>query len=141
MNGQTSGRRYELSVSNFDIVAKGAPATPSAADDQIFEFGECCHVAHLALSNKSGPDRIPSPSHQRVRVRLEKNEWCLPTGEDAFCAKSISAGSTERLDDSIPFHIEFPPACSFRPAGTTTEFATQDLGPNPSFDFDPSMPI
>ena len=52
-------RRYVLSVAAFDVVAKGSPATPSAASDQIYEFGECCHVQGVKIANRPGSGRAP----------------------------------------------------------------------------------
>ena len=33
---------------------------------------------------------MASPAEQRVRVRLQRNEWVAPTGEEAFCAQPIA---------------------------------------------------
>ena len=135
--GGTYQRRFELSVAAFDVVAKGTPATPSAANDQIYEFGEVCHAESIQLANKAGAGRAPSPSHQRVRVRLRDTRWVTKVS-DAFCAQSIQAGARSTfLEGAMTFQIGHDARCTFRSASTTTEFARTDLGPNASFGFDP----
>ena len=129
VDGQHYSKRYELAVADFDVLATGTPATPMAATDGIFEFGEVCHARHVTLSNKSGAGRMASPTDQRVRVRLQPNVWVRPSGEDVFCAQSIWAGTTSsRISGVIPFQINYDPRCGYRPGGATTEFAHEDLG-------------
>ena len=106
MDGMSYQRRYELSVASFEVVAVGTPATPHAASDGIFEFGECCHVQKVKLGNKAGAGRAPSPAHQRVRVRLDPNRWVTKVSGDVFCSESIQAGTISKdVQGVMPFQI------------------------------------
>ena len=93
-DGATYGRRFELRVADFLVDDAGTAASPLASQDGIYEFGEMCNVARVALRNKDGADRMPSPRDQRVRVRVEGNRWVQPTGDDVFHSGSINAGYT-----------------------------------------------
>ena len=105
IDGRSYERRYELSVASFEVVAVGTTATPSAASDGIFEFGECCEVRKVKLFNKAGSGRAPSPACVslpnggkvgRVRVRLEPNSWVKKVSGDVFCEESIQAGTQSK---------------------------------------------
>jgi hypothetical protein len=139
---RTYGQRYALTVTHFDVAAMGAPATPSAKADEIFEFGEVCHAQRITLNNKSGTlngGRAPSPARQRVRVHILENEWVARSTltVDAFCAQSIEAGSTAPCDGFASFEIKYDPRNDFRAAWPMDRFAAHDLGPNALADFDP----
>ena len=47
VGGQRFGRRYQLSVDSFTVVALGSAATPAAASDGVYEFGELCAAQDL----------------------------------------------------------------------------------------------
>jgi hypothetical protein len=87
---QRFGRRYQLYVRSFTVVALGGTATPAAARDGVFEFGERCAARQVTLANRAGADRMASPAEQRVRVRLQQNRWVAPSGEDVFCTQTIA---------------------------------------------------
>ena len=118
------------------------PATPSAAADEIFEFGAVCHAQRISLANKPGTlnmGRAPSPPQQRVRVHILENGWVArkPSTVDAFCAQSIQEGSTALCDGFASFEIKYDPRSDFRAAWPMDQFAAHDLGPNAVADFDP----
>ena len=140
MNGWEYQRRYELAIANFDVVGLGSIATPSAANDEIFEFGEDCQVASVKLRNKDGWGRTASPAHQRTWVRVQENRWLTKAqGGAIFLTESVRAGTTSApVDGVLPFRLAYDPRSDFRPAGTTTEFAARDLGyRNAAFGYDP----
>ena len=67
---------------------------------------------------------MASPAEQRVRVRLQRNEWVAPTGEEAFCAQPIAPATVSRvLDGGVGFQINYDARCGFRPGGRDAEFA------------------
>ena len=135
---QRFGRRYQLSVNSFTVVALGSAATPAAASDGVYEFGELCAAQEVRLANRAGADRMTSPAEQRVRVRLQRNQWVAPTGEDAFCAQPIApAGVSAALESGVGFQINYDPRNGFRPSGREADFAAEDLGSNVVSDFDP----
>ena len=131
IDGRSYERRYELSVASFEVVAVGTTATPSAASDGIFEFGECCEVRKVKLFNKAGSGRAPSPACVslpnggkvgRVRVRLEPNSWVKKVSGDVFCEESIQAGTQSKdIQGGMPFQI----ACAGRAIEHGTPHAAQ----------------
>lgn len=93
-------RRYDLHLHAFDI-----DEPDDLDDDGILEFGERIRTKNFHYENVGG---MPTPRHQRIRLKLQMGDLVIPRNEEQFIATSLKANEATVVPDALHFDVKDP---------------------------------